>query len=110
MPKRNPEAQVLDEGDIAAFGEEYEKPSRSPRRQSAVRNVTKSEPAWKRRNREPKHRGVQFRCSDSQLDILQAASIRQEKSMQKILEAIVWPVLEEQYGTGTTDTDVVAPS
>jgi hypothetical protein len=104
MPKRNPDAQVLDDDGIADFGEDFEKPARATRRQSAVRTVTKGEPAWKRRNREVKHRGVQFRCSDSQLDLLQAASIHQEKSMQKILEAIVWPVLEERYGVTTEDS------
>lgn len=106
MVKRNPAAEALDE---EAFTEAFEKPAAAGRRtpgRSAVAKITEGEPAWKRRNREPKHRGVQFRCSDSQLDLLQAASMSQEKSMQKILEAIVWPVLEEQYGV----TEGQAPS
>ena len=96
MVKRSPRTEL----EIEEFGNRAERQLQPPAaaKPSAVTNVTKGEPAWKRRNRESKHRGVQFRCSDSQLDLLQAASIHQEKSMQKILEAIVWPVLEEQYG------------
>jgi hypothetical protein len=60
----------------------------------------KSEPYWKIRNREPKNRGIAIRASDSQLQLLRTASFVEEQSMQKILEKIVWPVLEENYGQG----------
>lgn len=59
-----------------------------------------STPAWKQRNREPKHIQIMLRASESQRELLQAAAEDQEKSQQKILEEIVWPVLEERYGAG----------
>jgi hypothetical protein len=88
---------------IEEFGNKAEKPTT---KELAIRNAIKDEPAWKRRNREPKTTGTQFRFSESQLKLLQMAKADQEKSIQKILEAIVWPVLEEQYGT----TEGQAPS
>ena len=58
---------------------------------------------WKRRNREPKSGGINFRASASQLDLLRTAALVEEMSQQKILERLVWPILEEKYGTGSTE-------
>ena len=102
MVKRNPAAQsVLNEDEEAFAGSfEHHRPSRPAMRVKERPH----EPAWKRRNREPKHRRVMLRVSESQLALLQAAAEHQEKSQQKILEELVWPVLEEQYGITTEDT------
>lgn len=100
MVKRNPEAQSLDEDE---FTESFEQRVRRPPKGMPVQSKIKGEPAWKRRNREPKHRRVMLRVSESQLALLQAAAEHQEKSQQKILEEIVWPVLEEQYGVTEKD-------
>jgi hypothetical protein len=89
---------------------------RSPPSAGAVRRTVKTLvaglPAWKRRNKEPKHVQIMLRASESQRELLQTASEHQEISQQKILEALVWPVLEEQYGEGstTTPTEGQAPS
>lgn len=61
-------------------------------------------PAWKRRNKEPKHVQIMLRASESQRELLQAAAEHQEISQQKILEALVWPILEEKYGMTTEDS------
>lgn len=87
---------------MEAFVEAAEKPARPPAAVKALTGI----PAWKRRNREPKHVQIMLRASESQRELLQAASEHQEKSQQKILEEIVWPVLEEQYGV----TEGQAPS
>lgn len=58
---------------------------------------------WKRRNREPKSGGINFRASASQLDLLRTAALVEEISQQKILERLVWPILEEKYGTGASE-------
>lgn len=55
---------------------------------------------WKVRNREPKSGGINFRASTSQLDLLRTAALVEEISQQKILERLVWPILEEKYGAG----------
>jgi hypothetical protein len=82
------------------FIESAEKPAGRP---STVRDLT-GIPAWKRRNREPKHVQIMLRASESQRELLQAAAEHQEISQQKILEALVWPILEEQYGMTTEDS------
>jgi len=53
---------------------------------------------WKRRNREPKTSGINLRASPSQLDLLRSESLVEEISQQKVLERILWPILEEKYG------------
>lgn len=58
---------------------------------------------WKRRNREPKTGGINFRASASQLDLLRQAALMEEISQQKVLERLVWPILEERYGTGSVE-------
>lgn len=58
---------------------------------------------WKRRNREPKTGGINFRASSSQLDLLRTAALVEEISQQKILERLVWPILEEKYGTAASE-------
>lgn len=58
---------------------------------------------WKRRNREPKIGGINFRASSSQLDLLRNAALVEEISQQKVLERLVWPILEEKYGTGASE-------
>lgn len=55
-------------------------------------------PDWKRRNREPKTSGINLRASPSQLDLLRSASLVEEVSQQKVLERLIWPILEEKYG------------
>lgn len=91
---------------IEDFGNQAEGGEAKPIGSLPIRNAIEGEPAWKTRNREPKATGIQFRFSKSQLELLQMAKADQEKSIQKILEAIVWPVLEEQYGV----TEGEAPS
>lgn len=61
-------------------------------------------PPWKRRNLEPKHTGTQFRLSESQKLLLRVAALDQETSIQKILERLVWPAIEERYGVTTEDS------
>lgn len=58
---------------------------------------------WKRRNREPKSGGINFRASASQLDLLRTAALVEEISQQKILERLVWPILEEKYGASLSE-------
>lgn len=84
---------------IKAFGDRAEQP---PARTAGltVRNAVEGEPAWKQRNREPKHSGVMIRVSESQLELLRMASKAEELSQQKVVERILWPVLEERYGNG----------
>lgn len=65
----------------------------------------RDEPAWKQRNREPKNVGIMIRASESQLELLRAAAVDQEMSQQKVLERILWPILEERYGAGATAQD-----
>lgn len=77
---------------IEAFAARAEQPA------AAAPTGMPDEPAWKRRNREPKHVGVMIRASQSQLDLLRRASEVEELSQQKILERIVWPELEARYG------------
>lgn len=55
-------------------------------------------PAWKRRNKEPKTSGANIRVSKSQLELLRRAAEAEEISQQKLIENILWPVLEERYG------------
>jgi predicted DNA binding CopG/RHH family protein len=55
-------------------------------------------PAWKRRNKEPKTSGANIRVSRSQLELLRRAAEAEEISQQKLIENILWPVLEERYG------------
>ena len=59
--------------------------------------------AWKQRNREPKTGGINFRASTSQLELLRTAALVEEISQQKILERLVWPILEERYGSGPSE-------
>ena len=59
--------------------------------------------AWKQRNREPKTGGINFRASTSQLELLRTAALVEEISQQKILERLVWPILEEKYGSGLSE-------
>lgn len=66
--------------------------------ESALARVLASKPAWWHRNQEPKRRGIMLRCSDSQLELLQRAAEDGETSQQKVLERLVWPVLEDRYG------------
>lgn len=107
MVRRPATTQSL-EDEIAEFGEGFEKPIVRRRPSSLPVKNRPAEPAWKRRNREPKHIQIMLRASESQRALLQAAADHQEKSQQKILEEIVWPVLEEQYGAEAVDE--VSPS
>lgn len=59
--------------------------------------------AWKQRNREPKTGGINFRASTSQLELLRTAALVEEMSQQKILERLVWPILEEKYGSSLSE-------
>lgn len=59
--------------------------------------------AWKQRNREPKTGGINFRASTSQLELLRTAALVEEISQQKILERLVWPILEEKYGSSLSE-------
>lgn len=78
---------------IQAFGEQAE-------HQAPAAKQGKRVPAWKLRNKEPKTGGINFRASQSQLELLRQAAADQEISQQKILERIVWPALELAYGAG----------
>ena len=91
------------------FIEAAEKPAELPKVKDPVESYIEGLPSWKQRNLEPKRRGTQFRCSESQIALLQVAALDQEMSIQKVLERIVWPALEERYGTGEA-TDVVSPT
>lgn len=78
-------------------------PAAAPARKAARKTPSVLAPAmadWKRRNREPKTGGINFRASESQLDLLRTAALVEEISQQKVLERLVWEVLEEKYGSG----------
>jgi hypothetical protein len=79
-------------------------PAAAPAKRKAARSTPSVlAPAmadWKRRNREPKTGGINFRASESQLDLLRTAALVEEISQQKVLERLVWEVLEEKYGSG----------
>lgn len=78
-------------------------PAATPTRKAARTKPSVLAPAmadWKRRNREPKTGGINFRASESQLDLLRTAALVEEISQQKVLERLVWEVLEEKYGSG----------
>lgn len=62
-------------------------------------------PPWKIRNKEKKTTGLNFRTSASQMALLRAAAELEEISQQKLLERIVWPILEERYGSGSSDRE-----
>ncbi|MBG6185466.1 putative DNA binding CopG/RHH family protein [Arthrobacter sp. CAN_A214] len=55
-------------------------------------------PAWKRRNKEPKTSGANIRVSPSQLELIRRAAEIEETSQQKLIESILWPIMEERYG------------
>jgi len=79
---------------------------KEPARNSAAKVKAALAPAmaeWKVRNREPKVGGINFRASASQLDLLRNAALIEEISQQKVLERLVWPILEEKYGSGSSD-------
>jgi hypothetical protein len=88
---------------VQDFEEAAEKPREAPTKELVVQDKTTGEPAWKVRNRERKDKGIVLRCSESQIKLLQMAKKHQEISIQRILEKIVWPVLEEQYGVTEKD-------
>lgn len=48
--------------------------------------------------REPKISGINFRMTERQMALLREASVQEDVSQQKVLERIVWPILEERYG------------
>lgn len=78
-------------------------PTTAPARKTSRKTSSVLAPAmadWKRRNREPKTGGINFRASESQLDLLRTAALVEEISQQKVLERLVWEVLEEKYGSG----------
>ena len=80
--------------EFAAKAEQPDPPVRSGQ-QSEVRQDL---PAWKRRNKEPKTSGANIRVSKSQLELLRKAAEIEEVSQQRLIENILWPVLEERYG------------
>lgn len=71
-------------------------------RLSAPVKPAKKIPAWKIRNKEPKTKGYTLRVSPSQLELLRIAHEDQDISQQKVLENLIWPALEEQYGEGAS--------
>jgi hypothetical protein len=86
------------------FVEEAEKPAPPAAVPSPVESYIEGLPPWKQRNLEYKNTGTQFRFSASQKQLLRVAALDQEMSMQKILERLVWPALEERYGVTTEDS------
>lgn len=104
VTKRTREASP-DADAIAAFGEQFEKhPPKPAEVKPPVEAFIEGLPPWKQRNLEPKRIGTQFRCSESQIALLRVASLDQEMSIQKILERLVWPAIEERYGVTTEDS------
>lgn len=90
---------------VEDFLDEAEKTTAQPAAvPSPVETYIEGLPPWKQRNLEAKHMGTQFRCSASQLQLLRVASMDQELSIQKILERLVWPAIEERYGVTTEDS------
>lgn len=82
------------------FAAKAEQPevSESEDRPSRQAQPNQNLPAWKRRNKEPKTSGANIRVSKSQLELLRRAAETEEISQQKLIENILWPVLEERYG------------
>lgn len=118
-PEPSP-ARTVSESDVSPGISEAESPDasepevarpakaaqKSPARRAASKVKSALAPAmaeWKVRNREPKVGGINFRASASQLDLLRTAALVEEISQQKVLERLVWPILEEKYGSGSSD-------
>ena len=96
LNRRARQSPVADERDIEAFAERAELP-----RQDYHTPAAATPPLdWRSRNKEPKTTGLNFRLSKSQSALLQQAAAEQDISQQKVLERIVWPLLEERYGSG----------
>ena len=92
-PRQSPAA---DEREIEAFAERAELPK--PDRQTPPPAAPVID--WRSRNKEPKTTGLNFRLSKSQSALLQRAAAEEDISQQKVLERIIWPLLEDKYGTG----------
>lgn len=91
---------MTDEREIEAFAERAELPQLE--RQASMPDAPPTD--WRSRNKEPKTTGLNFRLSKSQSALLQQAAAEQDISQQKVLERIVWPLLEEKYGLGSTQS------
>lgn len=91
--RRPRQVQPADDQAIEAFANRAEQET-----QSAPQT---DQPAWKVRNKEPKVAGINFRMSTTQSELLRRAAEMEEVSQQKLLQQLVWPVLEEKYGAGS---------
>lgn len=96
LNRRPRQSQAADEREIEAFAERAELPK--PDRQTPTPAAAAID--WRSRNKEPKTTGLNFRLSKSQSALLQQAAADQDISQQKVLERIIWPLLEERYGSG----------
>lgn len=71
--------------EIENFGNQAEQP---PNSALPVLQATK----------EPKVSGINLRMTRTQHGLLQRAALDQDISQQKVLERLIWPVLNERYG------------
>jgi hypothetical protein len=92
MAVRNRRSSPEDRNEaIEAFGAQAEKPP--------VTGARTGLPAWKARMKSgAKNKGYNVRFNQSQHDLLTYASEVEEKSQQKLIEELLWPILEERYG------------
>jgi hypothetical protein len=96
----DPPAAEVPASPVRAPKEAAPSPTRSKAARASSSVLAPAMADWKRRNREPKTGGINFRASESQLDLLRTAALVEEISQQKVLERLVWEVLEEKYGSG----------
>lgn len=96
LNRRARQSRAADEREIEAFAERAELPK--PERQASMPDTPVTD--WRSRNKEPKTTGLNFRLSKSQSALLQRAAAEEDISQQKVLERIIWPLLEDKYGTG----------
>lgn len=78
----------VDEAKLNRFAAEAEQP----------RKAKPDLPAWKIRNKEPKEVPFNFRASKSQSRMLREWAEEEDISLQKLLERIILPILEEERG------------
>lgn len=97
MVKPRPRQSPPSSRDIEAFGNRAEQQPVPPAPHPDL-------PAWQVRNREKKTVGLNFRASESQMALLRTAAEREDISQQKVLERILWPILEERYGSGAHES------
>lgn len=88
MPKVRSRASAVTEADIESFGNGAFPRTSEPTRAAVGRQV-----------KEPKVSGINLRMTESQKALLQKAAAVEDISQQKVLDRLIWPLLQEKYGS-----------